>query len=76
MAVCTAITRTPQWRLLAGSAWTDALAVGIHTLLSARLHRSIAWIVYRKLGVAFLRVAWFNLDWLWAGLLSPASLSS
>jgi hypothetical protein len=29
----------------------------------------IAWIVYRKLGVAFLRVAWFNLDWLWAGAL-------
>ena len=29
----------------------------------------IAWVVYRKLGVAFLRVAWFNLDWLWAGAL-------
>jgi hypothetical protein len=25
-----------------------------------------AWVVYRKLGLAFLRTAWFNLDWLWA----------
>ena len=28
-----------------------------------------AWVVYRKLGLAFLRTAWFNLDWLWAGAL-------
>ena len=28
-----------------------------------------AWIVYRKMGLAFLRTAWFNMDWLWAGAL-------
>ena len=28
-----------------------------------------AWIVYRKLGLALLRTAWFNMDWLWAGAL-------
>jgi hypothetical protein len=26
----------------------------------------VAWIVYRKLGLALLRTAWFNVDWLWA----------
>ena len=28
-----------------------------------------AWVVYRKLGLAFLRTAWLNLDWVWAGAL-------
>jgi hypothetical protein len=27
---------------------------------------AIALIVYHKLGLALLRKAWFNLDWLWA----------
>jgi hypothetical protein len=26
-------------------------------------------VVYRKLGLALLRTAWLNLDWLWAGAL-------
>jgi hypothetical protein len=25
--------------------------------------------VYRKLGLALLRTAWFNMDWLWAAAL-------
>jgi hypothetical protein len=25
--------------------------------------------LFRKLGLALLRPAWFNLDWLWAGAL-------
>jgi hypothetical protein len=29
----------------------------------------IAWVVYRIVGLAILRTAWFNLDWLWAGAL-------
>jgi hypothetical protein len=28
-----------------------------------------AWLVYCKFGLAFLRTAWFNLDWVWAGAL-------
>jgi hypothetical protein len=28
-----------------------------------------ALLVYRKLGLAFLRTAWWNLDWGWAGAL-------
>jgi hypothetical protein len=52
-----------------GTAWTDAMAVGLHSLSYVLVSTLIAWVVYRKLGVAFLRVAWFNLDWLWAGAL-------
>ena len=62
----TRITHTP-W--LASTAWTDAMAVGLHSLSYVLVSTLIAWVVYRKLGVAFLRVAWFNLDWLWAGAL-------
>jgi len=28
-----------------------------------------AWIVFHKVGLAFLRKAWLNLDWIWAGAL-------
>jgi hypothetical protein len=52
-----------------GTAWTGALAVGLHSLSYVLVSTLIAWIVYRKVGVAFLRVAWFNLDWVWAGAL-------
>jgi hypothetical protein len=53
----------------ADTAWTDAMAVGLHTLSYVLVSTLIAWVVYRKLGVAFLRVAWFNLDWIWAAAL-------
>ena len=56
-------------RVVANTAWADAMAVGLHTLSYVLVSTLIAWVVYRKLGVAFLRVAWFNLDWLWAGAL-------
>jgi hypothetical protein len=26
----------------------------------------VAWVVYRKFGLALLRKAWFNLDLIWA----------
>lgn len=44
-------------------------AVGVHSLAYLIVTALIAWIVYRKLGLALLRTAWFNLDWLWAGAL-------
>jgi hypothetical protein len=34
----------------------------------------IALVVYYKLGLALLRRAWFNLDWLWALALVGAGL--
>lgn len=45
---------------------TDILAVGLHSLTYLVVTALIAWIVYCKVGLAILRTAWFNLDWLWA----------
>jgi len=52
-----------------GTPWLGAAALGIHTLSYLAVMAFAAWIVYRKLGLAMLRTAWFNLDWLWAGAL-------
>jgi len=49
--------------------WVAALAVSVHTLAYLLVMTAAAWIVYRKLGLALLRTAWLNLDWLWAGVL-------
>jgi hypothetical protein len=46
-----------------------AIAVALHSLAYLAVTASIAWVVYRKLGLALLRTAWFNLDWLWAAAL-------
>jgi hypothetical protein len=45
---------------------TTALAVTlVHTLAMLVSGVAIAWAVYRWLGLAFIRRAWFNLDLLW-----------
>lgn len=54
---------------MSSPAWTDAMGVGLHSLSYLLVASFIAWIVYRKVGVAFLRVAWINFDWVWAGTL-------
>jgi hypothetical protein len=53
----------------AGMSWPNAMAVGIHSFAYLTVTAVVAWIVYRKLGLALLRTAWFNLDWLWAAAL-------
>lgn len=52
--------------------WVGATALGAHTLAYLLVLAFTAWIVYRKLGLALLRTAWFNLDWLWAAALVAA----
>ena len=52
-----------------GGPWVGAIAVGVHTVAYLTVTTLAAWVVYRKLGLAFLRTAWFNLDWAWAGAL-------
>ena len=47
-------------------------AVSVHTLSLFLVTSAIALLVYEKLGVAFLRHAWFNLDVLWAAALFMA----
>ena len=44
-------------------------ATGIHTLGYLAATGVIAWVVYRKYGLALLRTAWLNLDMVWAAAL-------
>ena len=48
---------------------TALLATGVHTLGYLAVTGLIAWVVYRKFGLALLRKAWFNLDFMWAAAL-------
>ena len=50
------------------------LATGVHTIAYLAVTGLIAWVVYRKLGLALLRKAWFNFDLLWAAALVAAGL--
>jgi hypothetical protein len=49
--------------------WTNAEAVGVHTLAYLLVMTLVAWTVYRKLGLSLLRKAWLNMDLVWAGAL-------
>jgi len=53
----------------AASPWSGVMAVGVHTAGYLLVMTLTAWVVYRRLGLGFLRSTWFNLDWLWAGAL-------
>jgi hypothetical protein len=55
--------------------WFGAAALVVHTLSYLVVMTTAAWLVYRKLGLALLRTAWFNLDWLWAAALVAAGLT-
>jgi hypothetical protein len=50
----------------AGPLWA---ALGVHTLAYLLVTALVAWVVYSRVGLAILRTAWFNLDWLWACVL-------
>jgi hypothetical protein len=45
-----------------------------HTLAYLAVTTLVAWIVYARLGVGFLRKAWINMDWVWAGALVVTGL--
>jgi hypothetical protein len=44
-------------------------AILLHTLAMLTVMASVAWIVYRKLGLRVLRKSWINFDLIWAGAL-------
>lgn len=44
-------------------------AVAVHTLGYVVTAAAIAWIVYTKIGVRFLRTGWINLDLVWSAAL-------
>ena len=50
------------------------LATGIHTLAYLAVTGLLAWVVYRKLGLALLRKAWLNFDLVWAAALVATRL--
>jgi hypothetical protein len=55
---------------LAQSSFATAIVVAaVHTLAMMLAGLSLAWAVYRYLGLQFLRRAWFNLDTVWGASL-------
>jgi hypothetical protein len=45
------------------------IATGVHTIGYLAATGLVAWVVYRKFGLALLRTAWFNFDVAWAAAL-------
>ena len=54
---------------LTASPLAGMLATGVHTVAYLAVTGLVAWVVYRKLGLALLRKAWFNFDLVWAAAL-------
>jgi len=50
------------------------LATGVHTVAYLAVTGLIAWVVYRKLGLALLRKAWLNFEVVWAAALVVTGL--
>jgi hypothetical protein len=50
------------------------LATGVHTVAYLAVAGLLAWVVYRKLGLALLRKAWLNFDLVWAAALVATGL--
>ena len=70
----TAVPPPPTPATPAFSLWPPVAAVGLHTLCHLLVAGVIAFVVYEKVGLAVLRRAWFNLDYLWAGALVLAGI--
>jgi hypothetical protein len=45
------------------------LAVSLHTVAMLAVMGAVAWVVYKKLGLAILKKGWVNFDLIWAGAL-------
>ncbi len=50
------------------------LATVVHTTAYLSVTGLIAWVVYRKFGLALLRKTWFNFDLVWGGVLVATGL--
>ncbi len=50
------------------------LATAVHTIAYLAITGLLAWVVYRKLGLALLRKAWLNFDLVWAAALVATGL--
>jgi hypothetical protein len=56
-------------RASATSPLAGMLATGVHTVAYLAVTGLIAWVVYRKVGLALLRKTWVNFDSVWAAAL-------
>jgi len=70
--LCLAATPSPE--LARGSFAIALAAVGVHTLAMLAAIAVIAVVVYRWVGVAFLRRGWINLDLVWTAALIACGL--
>jgi hypothetical protein len=52
--------------LIPDGRWTGALAVAVHTVGYLLTTGTVAFVVYKWLGLSPLRTAWVNLDLIWA----------
>lgn len=60
----------------AASPLTALLATAVHTTAYLAVTGLVAWAVYRRLGLAALRKAWFNLNPVWAAALVISSVAT
>ena len=63
------LSSAPAQTLTAGSIPVALAAVGLHTAVMLATNSVIAVIVYKWVGVAFLRRGWINLDLVWVAAL-------
>jgi hypothetical protein len=59
---------------MGGGAMAGIFATGVHTAAYLAVTGVVAWVVYKKLGLALLRKTWFNVDLLWAAALVATGL--
>ena len=59
----------------AASPLAGILLTSVHTSAYLAVTGLIAWVVYRKLGLALIRTAWLNFDVVWAAALVAPVLS-
>jgi hypothetical protein len=52
--------------MMSGGPRAGVLAVAVHTLGYLVITGTVAFVVYKKLGLIMLRKAWVNLDLIWA----------
>jgi hypothetical protein len=62
-------------RASATSPLAGMLATGVHTVAYLAVTGLIAWVVYRKVGLALLRKTWVNFDSVWAAALVATGLA-
>jgi hypothetical protein len=59
---------------LTDSPLVGMLATAVHTVAYLAVTGLLAWVVYRKLGLALLRKVWLNFDLVWAAALVATGL--